>query len=281
MDLSYKIYVIQSLNPNKDKLTGNNIYDISKHFISSEIFNIDTPSELFEKLSIVENECSTDKISPIIHFEMHGLEDKSGLALNQGVVKWKELYEYLSKINRTSGFNLFITMAVCFGSYAMELLSPWHPAPYYGIVGSFELLQEGNLEISFEEFYNEFKATKSFNKAFTSLQMHNTNMPKQYRLITAEQTFKNLIQRYFDTEFNREKLQSRSEGSIVRKDIDWKGTEPINRKEKRKWKRGFIKLTKDSKRKRQYYQQSKSNFFMFETFPDNKNRFCKNWEPKM
>lgn len=56
--------------------------------------------------------------SPIIHFEVHDSSDKKGLVLtSKELITWEELYQNLAPVNQLLRNELFITMAVCHGSF--------------------------------------------------------------------------------------------------------------------------------------------------------------------
>src|SRR5690606_14878167 len=91
-----RVYVIQSLDKKDgDDLTGQQLYDEVLQYFNSvypdkdaKIFNIDTPSELFDRLEEIKKDCEVNGIKPIIHFEIHGLKNRTGLSLNKGDVNW-------------------------------------------------------------------------------------------------------------------------------------------------------------------------------------------------
>jgi hypothetical protein len=277
MNLEFnKIYVIQSLSKqNRDILTGESIYNIVKYFppeVGSEFIKVENPIEFFNCLSRIENECKNSIIKPLIHLEMHGLNDRSGISLNDGHVKWEELYSSLSSINRTSAFSLYLTMSVCHGSYIMILLHPWYPAPFKNILGSFEELPQGNFEIVYDAFFQELRNSLSIDEALVALHRANPGIPKDYRFITAEQVFKNVIQQYFNTKFTPQALKERAIRSINESEL---GT--TNRESRRKYQRIFEKMTLE--KMKFYYQESKKNFFMYDSFPENEIKYCSDWEP--
>ncbi len=275
-----KIYVIQSLDVNDgDELTGEQLYkEVLQYFDTqhptktAELINVDTPEELFDCLIKIKNECLNDGVKPIIHFEIHGIEDRLGLSLNKGDVNWVDLYEYLIEINIASKWNLFITMAVCFGNFAMFLIKPRNPAPFSGILGSFEELAEDDLYIRYNAFYQELFNSLDFEKSLEALHNSNPSLPDDYRFISAEQTFKNVYQKYFDTQFTPEKIKERFEKAVKEEKVKF-----ISRDVKHKF---YIKFRIElQKSKEDFFLKDKAVFFMFDKFPGNKHIYCTDWEP--
>lgn len=276
-----KIYVIQSLDESKgDELTGTQLYnEVLQYFnlkyphISAELIDINTPIEFNQALDKIKTECINDKIKPIIHFEIHGLENKKGLSLNKGDILWINIYDNLIDINEASKWNLFLTMGVCFGNYAMFLLNPRKKAPFTGIIGSFEELFEWDLYIRYNAFYLELLNTLNFSSALEALHNSNPALPDDYRYVNAEQTFKNIYQKYLDNEFTVEKINKRFIEALKKDKMSFS-----DRNVKHLYYNQF--RAKLQRTKRETYKKDKEVFFMFDIFPENKNIFCLDWEPK-
>jgi len=100
MNLDFnKIYTIQSLNALTEKLTGKELHDdIIRHLStkhpgkSSELIDVVTKQDFINALNKIKIECETNSIKPIIHLEMHGLDDKTGLSLISDNITWQEVY---------------------------------------------------------------------------------------------------------------------------------------------------------------------------------------------
>ena len=275
-----KIYVIQSLDEAQgDELTGKQLYDeVLQYFNakypdkSAQLFDVDTPNELFAVLETIKQECIKDGVKPIIHFEIHGLENKTGLGLNKGDVNWMDLYKHLIEINIASKWNLFITMGVCFGNYAMFLVKPRNPAPFSGILGSFEELYEDDLYIRYNAFYQELFNSLDFEKALEALHNSNPSLTDDYRFISAEQTFKNVYQKYFDSEFTTERIKERYKQAIKEEGVKF-----TNRDVRHQFYVQFHVKLKRTKEK--LFNDDKAAFFMFDKFPGHQHIFCTDWEP--
>ena len=280
MNISFdKIFVIQSLDKNEDELTGELLFnEVLQYFKTkypdkdAELIKVDTPDELIKALAGIKSECETKKIKPIIHFEIHGLEDRTGLCLNSGSVNWADLYESLIEINIASQWNLFVTMAVCFGNYAMFLIKPLHPAPFTGILGSFDSIYEDDLYIKYNAFYSELLNSLDFEKALQQLHFSNPDLPTDYRYINAEQTFKNVYQKYFDTQFSSEKINQRYKAALKEEKIKFNDRE-LKHQFDVKFKVTLLRT------KKEHYENDKTKFFMFDKFPEHRHIYCIDWTP--
>lgn len=275
-----KIYVIQSLNEaDGDELTGKQLFDEVLQYFKiqhpdkdAELIDVNTPDELLESLRKIKIECETSNVRPIIHLEIHGLESRSGLSLNNGDINWLDLYPSLIEINVASKWNLFLTMGVCFGNFAMILIKPRNPAPFAGILGSFESLYEWDLYIRYNAFYQELLNSLDFEKAIEALHNSNPALPDDYKLINSEQTFKNIYQKYFDSQFTPEMISKRFNDTLKSERIKF-----TDRNAKQLFYVKFRSLL--NKTKKEFFEEDKSKFFMFDKFPGHRYIYCTDWEP--
>lgn len=271
------VYVIESLE--NERKTGKELFDDFiryqeyqvNSFVSPKLFQPNTKADLEICFNQIKADLNSKQIFPILHFEMHGSEEKNGLILASGeIISWQELCVHLLEINIKSKFNLFLTLAVCHGGYLMEALLPWKAAPFYGFVGSFETLGNNDLLICYLEFYQELLCSLDLNKAFQKLKDTETSMPKDYKIFLIEEIFKNVYDKYI-LNLSSERIKERSEDAV-------KTTSIANtRKKKREFKRKFSTSLK--KTKYSYFERDKATFFMYETFPQNKSRFLTDFNP--
>lgn len=226
----------------------------------------------FKHLIKSKSECCNNGIKPIIHFEIHGLENKTGLSLNKGDVNWGDIYTKLIEINIASEWSLFLTMGVCFGNYAMLLIKARNPAPFTGILGSFESLYEWDLYIRYNAFYQELLNSTDFEKALEALRNPNPAIPDDYRFINSEQTFKNMYQKYFDSQFSPEAISKRFKEALKVEKVRF-----IDRNIKHQF---YVKFRATLQRsKKELFEKDKATFFMFDRFPGHKYIYCVDWEP--
>ena len=274
-----KVYVIESLDSTKDKLTGQELYEDLlrrktyqiKDF-KSELFQIETKKDFFEKLEHLKNESITEGYYPILHFEIHGSEDNTGLVLKSNeLVTWEELVTDLRDLNTIIENNLFITMAVCFGAYIMRLIKVSEPSPFWGIIGSFEEIYVYDLIIRYNEFYTEFLENFDLNKAVEKLHNANPNLESSFKFINSEQTFINVNKKYFS-----EKFTPKAIGERFKDGIKQEGIKMTDRNAMHEFRLKFtIELHKS---KRQTFEEHKEAFFMIDKFPGNAERFKDRYE---
>ena len=261
-----RIYVIESLQPN-DKLTGTDLHkDLLRYqsIVHSDFESIlKNPvdkkdwNQLFKE---IEKDCRLNGNSPIIHLEVHGEKLKRGLVLTSGeLVTWEELYQNLVDINIAIKNELFITMAVCFGNFWLSSAFLNQPAAFRGIVGSFDELKVSDLVIRYNAFYQELFNSFDFNRAYTALKNSNPGLPNDYRCYSAEEIFALAFRDYEINYCSQKALRKRA--LVAANDSGC-----INRQERRKFEREFIK--KEPQKRESYFQKCYQTFFMVKKYPE-------------
>ncbi len=261
-----KIYVIESLRT-KDTKTGEELHrDLlqwkvySSDVIQAELLIVNSKLDFFESIQKISSVTRIDKY-PIIHFEMHG--SKEGLQLsNNDFVKWNELYKQLIEINTLSGNNLFITLAVCSGAYLMKLIKPFNPSPFWGIIGSFDILYSGDISIKYQAFYDTLLEGFDLDKAFNRLKLVESGIPSDYRIIRSNQTFINVYSKYLKTQFTPEIIKKRWENGL--KETPGKF---IDGNDKARKKAQFS--AKVLREKKLFFEKHKKIFFLLDRYPEN------------
>jgi hypothetical protein len=274
-----KIYVIQSLDDESgDKLTGKQLYDEVIQFFpirhpdkKAHFFSVDTKAEFLSALDVIFDECLRHTLKPIVHFEVHGLASRFGLALNSGKVDWPEIYPKLAAINIASKWNLFVTMAACFGNYAMMLINPLHPAPFKAIIGSFDEIGEKDLYAGYNSFYAELLNSLDVSSALDALKAEFDSLDT-LRLIDSEQTFKNVYQQYLDNQLTDLNIKQRFEAAVKERNLLFK-----NDNIRDMFHQELRKRLLESRE--ELFVKHKNSFFMFDTFPENRAIYCSNWAP--
>jgi len=274
-----KLYIIESLELNEKK-TGTELHDdlirwkvFDNDKLSTELIIVNSKKCFFSTLKKIQEECATEDKYPMIHFEIHGSENQDGLILNSGeLIKWMELYDDLVSLNKKIGNNLFITMAVCHGAFLMELIKIDKPAPYWGIIGSFDKIETNDLLIRYNQFYDEFFTSFDLEKSIERLKKANKEIPAKYRYINSEETFEKVYNDYLEEKFSNEAIKKRANDTIKEENLNIEG-----RSEKRKFERQFKKQLEASKKS--YFKKHHDIFFMINEFPVNKNRFKVNVKP--
>ena len=120
-----RIYIIESLQPG-ERQTGTELHNdllrwesLQHPDFESILKNPVTHDDFLNLLDEIYGKCTNDGIAPILHFEIHGAADQSGLVLtSHELVRWEELSDKLRPINHFLKNGLFITMGV---SFIMEI----------------------------------------------------------------------------------------------------------------------------------------------------------------
>ena len=209
----------------------------------------------------IEKDCKENGNAPIIHFEVHGSSDKKGLVLTSNeLISWEELYQNLAPINKILRNELFITMAVCHGSFFLISSYINRQTAFQGIVGSFDEISESDLVIRYDAFYRELFSSFDLNRAYELLASSNPDMPNTYRCFSAEYIFARCYLEYIKNECSEIALKRRAEQTLVKKIMQ------LNRHDRRKFVHDFIK-TEQNNRDR-YFKQDYKTFFMLDVYPD-------------
>ncbi|THF53143.1 hypothetical protein E6C50_02760 [Flavobacterium supellecticarium] len=268
-----KIYVIESLDKDEQK-TGKDLYDdilrwrqmSSDNKFTCEYKPINNKVEYETLIAHIEKECEKG-IFPILHFEIHGLSNKSGLVLNNNeTITYSKLTEDLSKINIKIGNNLFLTLAVCHGAYLLGAVKINKPAPFLGFIGSFETINNDDILYRYTGFYNEFLTSFDLSTSLKIFFEANHIDNNKFSFIDTEETFMTVYKNYIKENTSKKGIKKRIEDAILENNLTFK-----SRQEKRKFGRDFEKELNKTKQK--YYSKHKDIFFMIKDFPENKERF--------
>jgi hypothetical protein len=261
-----KIYVVESLGSNEK--TGLELYEsVIKWFqdrrgIGTEFLEVENKEGLISVFEQISSDCISNELKPLIHLEIHGLNDKSGLALIEDSISWDDCAYYLRKINKACNWNLNLTMAVCYGNYFLGALMPLEPSPVAGFVGSFEEIFEHDFVPRFDEFYSTLRDTLSLDQAITAMMNQNRQFLNGFAYIDARRIFSEVYNIYLEQQFTNEALMSRY---LAAKELV--GNNPPNDEEFQR----FVHLSLESREI--YFEKHRRKFFMIDEFPENENRF--------
>lgn len=272
-----KVYVIESLN---DSLkTGEELYndilrwkDVQIPELNCYLFQPVSRGDFIQCLAEIQKDVDENGSIPILHIEAHG--NMQGLLLKSGeFVFWSELYNSFVKINESTRCNLFLTLAICQGAYLIYEIKSNRPAPFWGFIGSFEKIMNGDILIRYTEFYSEFLTSFDLNKAYERLIKANPAVPKEYRLINSEITFRNVYGKYVDTQFSEKTIKNRFESTMKEINKTYR-----DRNEKNK---AFLNFKSNLLRtKYDFFNSHRDIFFMVDKFPENVERFnLTDWKP--
>jgi len=266
-----RIVIIQSLFSG-DEFTGTKLHEDletlnSFHDLGLEVdlINIERKDELFGALKGIR-EKTKDGSYPLLHLEIHGSNDTSGLILSsRDYVGWSELKGPLTEINIACRLNLIVILAVCYGAHLMQIIQPVDRAPCWGLIGPTEEIKCGLILKSFYEFYKVLIETGSGAEAFKILAKlrDNEGFKGAYRFSNAEYFFKTVYLRYKEEECSPSSISKRAK-RMYRK----------MKKEKGNSLRSVGQIKRDLRRtQEEYFYKYSENFFMCDLFEENKSRF--------
>lgn len=227
MEFNY-IYVVQSLQPG-DAETGTHLHrdalmklvaDLRQAGgqIDAEVVAVNDLADLFTFLGRVRDEVRDLGRFPILHLEIHGSSDKSGLVLTSGdYVAWEDLVPALTAINFLMKNNLLVTLAVCSGAYLAQILRATRPAPLWGLVGPHDTEYDDVLLAGYKAFYEAFLKELDGRKAIRALRAATeVSGQAKYLFFDAEQTFKKGFRAYIEDKCNPTAVDERVKGIMAK-----------------------------------------------------------------
>lgn len=140
---------------------------------------------------------------PILHFEIHGAWDKSGLVLkNKQHIDWFEFDECCRSINKITKNNLHVILSVCNGYYSACKARLSQLTPYYASIAPPKEINVGEILTIFPRFYQKVFATGELMKAYREVK-------DNCLLFHCEMVLMNLMADYFISHCEGEALEIR------------------------------------------------------------------------
>lgn len=269
------IYVIESLDTNEgDTLTGKNLLEKLKPYadqvkaLSTGLITVESAAQFWDAMDYICQKAAEGE-RPVIHFEIHGTDEKDGLYIKNGdVIEWPEVLYRISDINYASGCNLMVSFAVCYGQYLAQFINATKKMPFCISLGSFEELYEDDLEVRFFAFYQELLTSFNIDQAYQALLAADPDMPSNYSLIKSDVLFANVMKDYLDTQCSRTALRLRAEDEM-NSNPDKFGH--FTKEQRRQFIKDFRRCEREHHE--QYYKESVEEYFQLREHPENKNRF--------
>ncbi|MBD5217647.1 MAG: hypothetical protein HDS73_04045 [Bacteroidales bacterium] len=264
------IQIIQSLD-DEDRKTGTELYNDLlrwqpyKHdaLSVSPVSEVNTLAEFRATLADIATEREAIGVGMILHLEMHGADDKSGVVLNSRErMTWQELGDALREINIATHNNLMVTMATCYGGYLIQNISIDRQAPMYFMLGSMREEYEDDLLEAYTVCYQTLFDTFQIGEAYSTMRRQCGASTDYFWPINEEDIFYIVYGGYLMVNCTPSAVEQRAKESISRIGM--------NRAEWRKAIKDFINLEKQTRNK--YFKKYKDLFFMLDE-PANKNRF--------
>lgn len=268
-----RVYIIESLQSD-DILTGTKLHNellkwksISHPGFESVLKNPVNRDDFFSVFDEILSKCINENVSPIIHFEIHGASDQSGLVLSsRELVTWEELSHKIRPINHQLKNGLFITMGVCHGCYFLSKDVVDQPSLFQGIVASFDHLYERDIYIQFSSFYEELFTSFDISKAYEKLIEANPNakcpdLGINYKYYSSEYIFAMVQIDYDEKQCTEAAFRKRAIDEIASGNLT-----VVSRQDRRDKIRKFVKLGLQSKNK--FFASAYRKYFMLDDFPE-------------
>lgn len=185
-----RIYIIESL-PSDRLHTGLNLmHKLQKLWTKENCYDFDVKYyEVFDKsdldstIAIILDDVENDNYIPIIQIDCHG--HNSGMELlSEEVIPWCELMNLVRPINIESHNMLFLNMSMCFGANIISCIDPLERAPFKGVAGPIDKINEDVLEDAWFEFYENLRNCEK-----NGIKSIEHALPKDFKYIDQKQLF--------------------------------------------------------------------------------------------
>lgn len=145
-------------------------------------------NDLFDELAL---HASQHNMKPLIHFDTHGNGD-CGLYIDGDDVfyDWNNLAEKLRLINTSTGNNLAVVGATCYGLHAIKPVSLTTATPFYLLLSPEEKVTVGFLEKNVPSFYRSLFEIGSIDSAFSH------HLSEKFKFFHCEKMLFIVISRY-------------------------------------------------------------------------------------
>lgn len=181
-----------------------------------ELINVKGRDDFLQVIDKLAKEAERNDDCPILQIEMHGWEDKSGLAFpDDSSLSWPELSTPLARLNKATGFNLLVCMSACFGGHSISFVRPHDPSPCFALVGPTHAANPGELLGSFRALYRELLITLDAGAAMAKLHAHGLK-EGGFVTTTADDWFFQLAEGYLRTHCTKERLKTRADAIVER-----------------------------------------------------------------
>lgn len=278
-----KIYVIESLSEdNGDDLTGLKLHENLLQWVpayqsglSEEYVSINDSSEWNALMDRIKEE-SANGVIPILHFEAHGTaptdehpEYVRGISLqNAEIINAEDLCNTLREINRNTGCNLFVSLAVCSGLQWMIEMGVDKAMPFVGILGAWESIKEYGIYDKFSAFYENLFSSFDILTAFKAFGEARPEIDaRKYACIMADDIFCNACYKTFSyKKFGDDALREKAKAYVS------SHCPNITREAERQFKiNDFVKKKKANMRRK--FKNLMEGYFILQDFTENKERF--------
>lgn len=263
------IVIIESLRE-EDRKTGTSLHRnlaplASSRGVSLAHHTVQTAEELIRVVEQVTRDVASKSSRPVLHIEVHGSEDAIRLASGE-VLAWEDLRSSLTALNVATRLNLLVVLAACSGAHLARVIHPTQRAPVWAVIGPTIKVFDGDLERQVLQFYRAFLKSLDGRVALEALNDAAQLGEWKYTIMSAQYLFRQAFGRYVskyctpDTSARRAKeIAERARGGLTTSpelDLAVEGV-IASRIQDPSWQ----------------LEKFKRHFFMYDLFPENKNRF--------
>ena len=176
------IIVIESLN--NDTQTGRKLYDdcierrirLFNKDIKHQFWAVQSKSELLATIAYYKFNSAYIVGGLLLHFEMHGDSEKTGLVLSNGeLISWPELIHLFREININICNKLFITMATCNGRFLYKGIDPNQKTPFSGFISASKIVSVGEISDKFPILFEHLIESGNLIEAYDELEKTENN----------------------------------------------------------------------------------------------------------
>jgi len=267
-----RFVILDSLREGEESPSGRHLYEALEPYCSGykfpipiERIPIPTRPALFEALERIRAQAVQTDRTPLLHFECHGNDD--GIKLAGGdFVFWEPLAETLALLNATTRFNLFVSVAACFGAYLSSQFVPTQRAPVSACLSTTKKAYPDELLRGFRTFYQTLLSTDDANKSISALKEVNKEANQSFYLGEATDFFTRTYSAYLERLCTPEKYRERA------RDMHEEQKE-----------RGLVVATVEDleqilvSTERHSFEKAKEHYFMIDLLPENAARFPIAW----
>jgi len=273
-----KISVVQSL-ANSELHTGTKVKDDIDLYnfaygrgLKIEMLDAKNKNEFINIIKNLTEQAQNSYSFPVLHIEAHGSSDHQGIVLQSNeFMSWTDLKPYFINLNIATKMNLLLVFSLCHGAHFTRHLNPSDRAPCWGLVGPTKALGSSDLLRSFSAFYKEVFVSGEAGVAIDKLNEYAPDKGIDYYFTTSTTFFINVYKNYLRKHCTEEAYDKRARSmrkKLKKSDIP---KVPSVGELRRK-----LKLTQ-----KDFFEKYRTNYFMIDLFPENKNRFKVSYQDVM
>lgn len=265
-----KVYVAESLFEGVYNTTTD-IFDTILYsrekpnwFVVSE-FSIENRKDLEGFFLNIKEEIKTSNKFPIIHLELHGNRNENSVVLRNGdELDWEYLVQQFEDINYLCGLNLVVFLGACFGINILKAVVPSKRAPFYGLLAPNYEVKYQELTIAYKTFYESLFKSRNYSNAIDKLEALSN---KNIGYVSAGAYYKLFIAGYFEKaktpENKSRRIRNMVQETMEENEFNFLDKERLT----------ILYSLKADEFESQFFDKMYNDFFMIESYPENKDRF--------